>query len=69
MKKPDYKQIATVLLSRREPEKVAIWIIILSVLLGIILLSFLTFLLFKLGFFNRTGAQDREALKPKEVCI
>lgn len=65
-KKPDFKQIATTFFGRRETKQVAIWIFVLSVLLGIGLTTILTVLLMKVGFFNRKIKDDLDALKSAE---
>ncbi|XP_058799124.1 integrin alpha-PS1 isoform X2 [Phymastichus coffea] len=40
-------------LDKQEPERVPIWIIIVAAVAGLLLLIFLTLILWKLGFFNR----------------
>ncbi|OXU22151.1 hypothetical protein TSAR_007699 [Trichomalopsis sarcophagae] len=65
-KKPDFKQISTMFFRLRQAKEAAIvplWIIVLSVLLGIVLTTILTALLVKFGFFNRRIKDDLDALK------
>lgn len=67
IQRANFKEIITTFLSRRKPEKVAIWIILLSVLLGLVLLTLLTLLLYKLGFFDRRGREDLNNSKSEEL--
>ncbi|XP_058809911.1 integrin alpha-4-like [Phymastichus coffea] len=59
----DYKLLATNLLIHRKPEQVAIWIIIVSVLLGVILILLSALFLKEIGFFNRKRKEDLDVTR------
>ncbi|XP_076235049.1 integrin alpha-5 [Calliopsis andreniformis] len=63
--KPDTAIIATMFLGSPVNERLATWIIVLSVVVGIILLILLVLGLIKMGFFNRKKKEELEALKSK----
>lgn len=69
--KPDTTFIATTFLGSPISQRVAVWIIILSVSLGIILLVLLILGLIKIGFFNRKKKMELETLKAEteNVCL
>lgn len=68
--KPDTALIATTFLGSPIAERVAIWIIALSVILGVILLILLVLGLVKMGFFNRKKKLELEALIAEtDVCL
>ncbi|KAK0097117.1 hypothetical protein PV326_003224 [Microctonus aethiopoides] len=67
--KLDYAQVATTFdssIAFASTFHVPIWIIVVSVILGILLLALLTFGLIKLGFFNRKKKEELETLKSNE---
>ncbi|KAL7301511.1 hypothetical protein TKK_0005947 [Trichogramma kaykai] len=51
--RPKVKYVNTIFSKRSENKSVALWIIVSSVLMGVISLAALTSILYKLGFFNR----------------
>ncbi|XP_063977338.1 uncharacterized protein LOC135162618 [Diachasmimorpha longicaudata] len=55
--------VVTKFLETAAAAQVTIWIIVVSVLVGILLLALLIFALIKLGFFNRKHKEELEALK------
>ncbi|XP_011872800.1 PREDICTED: integrin alpha pat-2-like [Vollenhovia emeryi] len=61
--KPDVTLVATTFLGSPIAQRVAIWIIALSVILGVALLILLVLGLIKIGFFNRKKREELEALK------
>lgn len=67
--KLDYTQVVTIFdssIAFASTFHVPIWIIVVSVILGILLLALLTFGLIKLGFFNRKKKEELETLKSNE---
>lgn len=52
-----------------DPTGVPVWVVVLSVLLGLLLLALLCYGLYKLGFFKRSGpygtAMEKAQLKPQ----
>lgn len=68
--KPDIVLIATTFLGSPVAQQIAVWIIALSVILGIVLLILLILGLIKIGFFNRKQKMELEALKAEtDVCL
>lgn len=68
--KPDTVLIATTFLGSPVAQQIAVWIIALSVILGIVLLILLILGLIKIGFFNRKQKMELEALKAEtDVCL
>lgn len=68
--KPDTVLVATTFLSSPIAQRIAVWIIALSVILGIVLLILLILGLIKIGFFNRRKKMELEALKAEtDVCL
>lgn len=68
--KPDTVLIATTFLGSPVAQRIAVWIIALSVILGIILLILLILVLIKIGFFKRKQKMELEALKAEtDVCL
>lgn len=68
--KLDTTLVATTFLGSPIAERVAIWIIALSVVLGVALLILLVLGLIKIGFFNRRKKLELEALKAEtDVCL
>ncbi|XP_076379029.1 integrin alpha-8 [Megalopta genalis] len=61
--KPHNAFVATTFIGSPVTEQLALWIIILSVILGIILLIFLILGLIALGFFNRKKREELKTLK------
>lgn len=61
--KPDVAFVATTFLGSPIAERIAVWILALSIALGIILLLLLILGLIKIGFFNRKKKMELEALK------
>ncbi|KAL6431766.1 hypothetical protein ACFW04_007349 [Cataglyphis niger] len=61
--KPDTVLIATTFLGSPVAQQIAVWIIALSIILGIVLLILLILGLIKIGFFNRKQKMELEALK------
>lgn len=67
--KPDTALVSTTFLGSPIAQQIAVWIIALSVFLGIILLILLILGLIKIGFFNRKKKLELEALKAEtNVC-
>ncbi|XP_014480126.1 PREDICTED: integrin alpha-9-like [Dinoponera quadriceps] len=67
--KPDVAFVATTFLGSPVAERIAAWILALSIALGIILLILLILGLIKIGFFNRKQKMELEALKAAtDVC-
>ncbi|XP_025265268.1 integrin alpha-4-like isoform X2 [Camponotus floridanus] len=68
--KPDTVLVATTFLGSPVAQRIAVWIIALSVILGIALLILLILGLIKIGFFNRRKKMELEALKAEtDVCL
>jgi len=68
--KPDTTLVATTFLGSPIAQQVAVWIIALSVILGVALLILLILGLIKIGFFNRKKKLELEALKAEtDVCL
>lgn len=68
--KRDVILVATTFLGSPIAQQVAIWIIALSVVLGVALLILLILGLVKIGFFNRKKKLELEALKAEtDVCL
>lgn len=68
--KPDTVLIATTFLGSPVAQRIAVWIIALSVILGIVLLILLILGLIKIGFFKRKQKMELEALKAEtDVCL
>lgn len=68
--KPDTVLVATTFLGSPVPQRIAVWIIALSVILGVALLILLILGLIKIGFFNRKKKIELEALKAEtDVCL
>ncbi|CAL1684033.1 unnamed protein product [Lasius platythorax] len=61
--KPDTVLVATTFLGSPIAQRIAVWIIALSVILGIALLILLILALIKIGFFNRKKKMELEALR------
>ncbi|XP_015609620.1 integrin alpha-PS5 [Cephus cinctus] len=61
--KPDTALVGTTFVGSPVADRIAVWIIIVSVLLGALLLILLTLALIKIGFFNRKKKDELEALK------
>jgi hypothetical protein len=61
--KPDITAVGTTFIGSPRTNRVAVWIIVLSVILGIILLILLTLGLIRTGFFDRKRKKELEALK------
>lgn len=61
--KSDDTIIATMFLGSPVTQHIAMWIITLSIVLGILLLILLILALLKIGFFNRNRKKELEALK------
>ncbi|XP_032691162.1 integrin alpha-9-like isoform X2 [Odontomachus brunneus] len=61
--KPDAAFVATTFVGTPVAERIAMWILALSIALGIILLLLLILGLIKVGFFNRKKKMELEALK------
>nr|XP_033205662.1 integrin alpha-4-like [Bombus vancouverensis nearcticus] len=61
--KSDDTIIATMFLGSPVTQHIAMWIIALSIVLGILLLILLILALLKIGFFNRSRKKELEALK------
>lgn len=61
--KPDAAFVATTFVGSPVAERIAVWILALSIALGIILLLLLILGLIKIGFFNRKKKMELEALK------
>lgn len=62
-RKSDDTIIATMFLGSPVTQHIAMWIIALSIALGILLLILLILALLKIGFFNRNRKKELEALK------
>jgi len=68
--KPDTTLVATTFLGSPIAQGIAVWIIALSVILGIVLLILLVLGLIKIGFFTRKKKLELEALKAEtDVCL
>lgn len=68
--RPDTALVATTFLGSLVAQQIAVWIIALSVVLGIVLLILLVLALVKIGFFNRKTKLELEALKAEtDVCL
>ncbi|KAM0729346.1 Integrin alpha-PS4 [Formica fusca] len=68
--KPNTVLIATTFLGSPVAQRIAVWIIALSVILGIVLLILLILGLIKIGFFKRKQKMELEALKAEtDVCL
>jgi len=68
--KSDTTSIATTFLSSPVTQQIAMWIITVSVILGVVLLILLILALIKIGFFNRKKKLELEALKVEtDVCL
>lgn len=68
--KPDVAYVATTFLGSPIAERIAVWILALSTVLGILLLILLILGLIKVGFFNRKQKMELEALKAEtDVCL
>jgi len=68
--KPDATLVATTFLGSPIAQGIAVWIIALSVILGIVLLILLVLGLIKIGFFTRKKKLELEALKAEtDVCL
>jgi len=68
--KPDTVLVATTFLGSPVAQRIAVWIIALSVILGVALLILLILGLIKIGFFNRKKKMELEALKAEtDVCL
>lgn len=68
--KPDTVLVATTFLGSPIAQRIAVWIIALSVILGIALLILLILALIKIGFFNRKKKMELEALRAEtDVCL
>jgi len=68
--KSDTTLIATTFLGSPVIQQIAMWIITVSVILGVILLILLILALIKIGFFNRKKKLELEALKVEtNVCL
>lgn len=63
--KPDFFIVGTTFVSS-QAAGIAIWIIVVSAVLGILLLALLTLGLIKFGFFSRKKKEELEALKANE---
>ncbi|OAD54548.1 Integrin alpha-5 [Eufriesea mexicana] len=61
--KPHNAMIATMFLGSPVTEQIATWIIIVSIIVGILLLILIILALIKIGFFNRKKKKELEALK------
>lgn len=62
-RKPNTTLVTTKFLTSPIAQKISVWIIVLSAILGILLLLLLTLGLVKVGFFNRKKKLELEALK------
>jgi len=72
VQKTGYKStlIATIFLGSPVTQQIAVWIITISVILGVILLILLILALIKIGFFDRKKKLELEALKVEtNVCL
>lgn len=67
--KPDTASVATTFLGSPVSQRIALWIVAVSVFLGIVLLLLLVLGLIKLGFFNRKKKEELETLKTEiDLC-
>lgn len=68
-KKPDLIMIGTTFIGSTAEHQLAIWVIALSILIGILLLILLIFGLCKFGFFKRSKKMELEALIEQEKNV
>ncbi|XP_017769852.1 PREDICTED: integrin alpha-6-like [Nicrophorus vespilloides] len=66
--KDDSVNIKTLFYGEASVHRVALWVYILSIALGLLLLLLIIFGLTKCGFFNRKKKMELEELKKAEVC-